>query len=157
MRRARFDLRFVAGLLCVVVASGVLVARAPAAFREFIAAEKNDSWRTPLGRLVHTGDVNGFPHDFQQGALDFVPPGSTFAVLPPPSAEIGEKYYGIPPVALDTVSPYFRYLLLPSRLVPAEEAQYVLCFACDTDPWDARTTWLWHNTNGMAVGRVNGR
>jgi hypothetical protein len=153
----RLDLRFWGGVVCVVVSAGVLVAAAPDAFRLFDYDTNNDSWRTPLGRLVHTGDVNGFPHDFQQGALDNVPPGSTFAVLPPVTPEDGEKYYGIPAVAAYTVTPYFQYLLLPSRLVPPEQAQYILCFACDTDPWDARTTWLWKNTNGMGVGKVNGR
>src|SRR4051794_37226012 len=151
----RLDLRFAGGVVCVAVAAAVLVAATPDAFRLFDWSTRNDSWRTPLGRVVHTGDVNGIPHDFQQGALDNVPPGSTFAVLPPPSPEIGEKYYGIPAVADSTVFPYFQYLLLPSRLVPPEQAQYILCFACDTDPWDKRTTWLWQNTNGMGVGRVN--
>jgi hypothetical protein len=154
---SRVDLRFVAGVLCVVVAAGVLIERWPTAFRGFNTAVKYDSWRPPIRRLVHTGDVNGIPHDFQEAALAYVPPRSTFAVLPPTSVESAAKYYGIPAVALDAVDPYFQFLLLPSRLVAPEDAQYVLCFACDTSPWDARTTWIWKNTNGDGVGRVNAR
>jgi hypothetical protein len=152
---ARLNWRFLAGVLCVVVAAGALVDTTPTAIQGFIAAEQDNSWRSPLQRLVHTGDVNGIQHDFQEAALAFVPPRSTFAVLPPPSFAIGQKAYGIAPVAVDVANDYFRFLLLPSRLVDASKAQYLLCFGCDTSPWDKQTTWLWKNQNGDGVGRVN--
>ena len=150
----RLNWRFLAGVLCVVVATYVLLDKTPAAFRTFSAAEQQNSWRSPLQRLVHTGDVNGIEHDFQEGALAFVPPRSTFAVLVPPNVAIAQKY-GIAQVAVDVSSDYFRYLLLPSRLVDVSKAQYLLCFGCDTTPYK-QVTWLWQNTNGDGVARVNG-
>jgi hypothetical protein len=150
-------LRFAGGVLCVLVATVLLGLQAPRAFRAFNSQVRDNEWRTPVGRLVHTGDVAGIPHDFQEAALAYVPRRSTFAVLPPPSYEIAQKDYGIVPVTIDQLAPYLQFLLLPSRLVEPTVAEYVLCFACDTDQWDKRTTWLWKNTTGDAVGKVNGR
>jgi hypothetical protein len=47
-----------------------------------------------------------------------------------------------------------QFMLLPRRRVDPDEAQYVLCYACDTGPWDHRTDWLWKNEHAEAIGRV---
>jgi hypothetical protein len=149
--------RFVAGVLCVVATAAVLVLHVPDTFSWTDSTVHDNAWRSPLRRLVHTGDVNDIPHDFQEAAMTYVPTGSTFAVLPPPSPEIAQSGYGIPPVALVELPYYMQFLLLPSRMVDPSVAQYVLCFACDTDRWDKHTTWLWRNTAGESVGKVDRR
>jgi hypothetical protein len=151
------DLRFVGGLLCVLTVVAVLAAEVPGRFHSIQLAVDGNSWRSPVKRLIHTGEMTNIPTDFQEAALTYVPPRSTFAVLPLPSPENALKYHGIPSVTLVDVPYWMQYLLLPSRMVDPGVAQYVLCFACDTAPWDKRTTWIWKNTAGEAIGKVNGR
>ena len=65
--------------------------------------------------------------------------------------------YGINPITYETAVPVLRYLLLPAWPVDPADARFVICFGCDTDPWDRRTTWLWKDNRGDAIGRVKGR
>jgi len=151
------DLRFVGGLLCVLTAAIVLTIQAPHRFAWAKHTYHANSWRSPVRRLLHTGETYDIPTDFQEAALTYVPPRSTFAVLPPPSAEVAEKGYGIPSLTLIDLSYWMQFLLLPSRMVEPSVAQYVLCFACDTDPWAKRTAWIWKNDSGEAIGKVEAR
>jgi hypothetical protein len=41
--------------------------------------------------------------------------------------------------------------------VASTHLEYVICWGCDTSPWDGRTTWLFRNDQGVAIGRVNRR
>ena len=148
--------RFGAGVLCVAAAAAALAVRAPHAFRSFDAAAHDNAWRSPIQRLVHTGEITGINAGVQEAALQYVPPRSTFAVLTPPSLDAA-AHYGFGQVTIDAAPAYFEYLLLPARLVPPERAQYVICFGCDTSPWDPKTTWLWRDTAGDSIGRVRGK
>jgi len=157
-RRSRVgDLRFAGGVLCVLSAAAVLAFEAPHRFEWAKHTYDANSWRSPVRRLLHTGESYSIPTDFQEAALTYVPRGSTFAVLPPPSQQIAAEGYGIPALTLIELPFWMQFLLLPARMVEPDAAQYVLCFACDTDPWAKRTIWIWKNTAGEAIGQVRGR
>jgi hypothetical protein len=150
-------LRFVVGLLCVLAVVWVLAGQVPDRLRWTDAAVDANAWRSPFRRLVHTGESYLIPTEFQRAAIDYVPPHSTFAVLPPPSYEEAAAGYGIQPITLIVLPFYLQFLLLPAREVDPRAAQYVVCFACDTEPWDKRTTWLWKDTAGNSIGKVERR
>jgi hypothetical protein len=99
----------------------------------------------------------GISRDLQAQALADIPPGSKYVLLLPGDPQTASAGYGIGPVAYETVGPWLNYLLLPSRPVPPEQARYVICWGCDTSPWDHRTTWLYGNGQGVTIGRVRGR
>ena len=89
----------------------------------------------------------------QVEALSVIPKGSDYALLLP--ATIGQtSAYGIEPITFEVAFAWMRYLLLPDRPVDPAQARYVICFACDTSPWDHHTTWLWKNNQGESIGRV---
>jgi len=147
--------RFAGGVLCVVTVAVVLALQLPHRFEWTKSAYDDNSWRSPVRRLIHTGETYDIPTDFQEAALTYVPPRSTFAVLPPPSVEVAQKGYGIPPLTLIELPFWMQFLLLPSRMVDTAHAQYVLCFACNTDPWVNRVSWIWKNDAGEAIGKLN--
>jgi hypothetical protein len=150
-------LRSVVGLACVVSAVALFALKVPATVRALDSAVTADAYIVdPVGRSLTSGDILGISRDLQAEALTKIPPGSAYALLLPDeqSASAG---YGIGPVAYETVRPWLDYLLLPSRQVPAEQARYVICWGCDTSGWDHRTTWLYGNDEGVAIGRVRRR
>ncbi len=148
-------LRRAAGLAGVLAAVAVLAARAPAAYDYFQSNYAQSAWRTPLEREVATGDILGLNSEYQVAALfKLIPRGSTFAVLESPSQSVAARVYGISPVTYSALPSYFQYLLLPAREVGPAHPAYVLCYGCDTSPWDHRTRWLWTNQQGDSIGRV---
>jgi hypothetical protein len=149
--------RFGGGLLCLLVAVAVLLYQAPRTYRSFDANVAANSWRNRLDRLVAPGDITGLDKEFQLAALSLVPPNATYAVLAPPNPDVAEKAYGMNAITQAGLVPWLRYLLMPARMTDPEHARYVLCYGCDTDPWDPRTTWLWKNVHGEQVGKVRGR
>lgn len=158
LRRVEFaHVRFVGGILCVLAAVVVLALQVPHRFEWAKHTYDANAWRSPARRLLHTGETYLIPTDFQEAALTYVPRGSTFAVLPPPSPEIAAKGYGIPYLTLIDLPFWLQFLLLPSRMVTPSKAEYVLCFACDTDPWSPLTTWIWKNDSGELIGKVRRR
>ena len=150
-------LRFVVGVACVVAAVVLFAVKVPRTVGNLDSAVRADAYITdPVGRSLTSGDILGISRDLQSEALAKIPPGSGYALLLPDEASASAGY-GIGQVAYETVGPWLNYLLLPSRQVPAERAQYVICWGCDTSGWDPRTTWLYRNGQGVAIGRVRGR
>jgi hypothetical protein len=106
---------------------------------------------------VTAGDEQGISADLQTGAMAVIPPGSTYALLLPTDQAAGTRIYGIQPVTFATTGPYLFYELLPSVPASPATARYIICWGCDTTPWDGRTTWLYTDPHGVAIGRVRGR
>ena len=152
-------LRLAVGLVCVGVAAFLFVVEVPRTVRalDASAADNESSITSPVERLVRTGRSLDIPRDLQEAALADIPPGSRYALLVAPSSPGAEKAYGIDDVASETIGPFLFYLLLPSLPVDSTHPEYVICWGCDTSPWDGRTTWLFRNDQGVAIGRVNRR
>jgi hypothetical protein len=114
------------------------------------------SLHTAEDRLLTTGAIQGVPRGLQSEALALIPPRSDYAVLLPATLDAAAAY-GINSITYATAVPFLRYLLLPSWPVDPGQARYVICFGCDTGPWDQRTTWLWKDSHGDSIGKVRGR
>lgn len=149
--------RFAAGILIAAVAVVLFASHARATFRHFDGNLRDDSWRNQLDRLVAPGDMTGLDKQFQIAALSTLPKDATYAILPPPSPEIALEGYGMNSITQSGLVPWLQYLLMPAKLVGPDTAQYVLCYGCDTTPWEHRTTWLWSDVHGHQIGKVDGR
>jgi hypothetical protein len=149
--------RRLVGFGCVVVAFVTFGLEAVPSYRHFESAYQADAWRTPLDRQTATGDILGLDREYQLRALALIPRTATFAVLPPPSPAVAAQAYGINSITFNALPGFFLYWLLPAREVAPEKARYILCYGCDTTPWTHRTTWLFTNTHGDLIGRVNKR
>jgi hypothetical protein len=142
------------GVGCLVAVAVVLVVHLPRTVHTMDSAVRFNSYlHTPQDRLLTSGDMQGLPYTLQAEALRLIPPGSDYTVLLPATPEIAAKY-GINSITFQTAPPFLRYLLLPSWPVDASQARFVICFGCDTAPWDHRTHWLWSDDRGNAIGRV---
>jgi hypothetical protein len=150
--------RLVVGLACVAGAVVLFAVKVPKTVNSLNASVRADAYITdPLGRQLTSGDMLGISRDLQAEALADIPAGSTYALLLPASEQAANDGYGIGPVAYVTAGPWLNYLLLPSYPVPPDQARYIVCWGCDTSPWDHHTTWLYENGQGVTIGRVHGR
>jgi hypothetical protein len=149
--------RVVCALALAVVAAAAVAAvvRAPDAFRTLdVRAAKNDH-ETSIGRLIQATDSLGIENDFAIQALSLVPPNATYVLEQPQSDSVAAKY-GISPTTLLALRGYMRFLLLPRREAPPSRAQYLLCYACDTDAFDKRgMKRLWSDPNGIVIGQLH--
>lgn len=147
--------RLAIGAACVLAAAWLFATRVPQAVRSMNASVRSDAYveNDPTERVLTSGDILGIPFRLQLEALTLIPKRSDYALLLPPSEQDGAPY-GIAPITYATVGPFLRYLLLPALPVSPSVAHYVICWGCDTAPWDHRTTWLWNNDQGQAIGRV---
>ena len=149
--RASSGVRLGGGLLCVVVSLGVLLYQGPRTWNALDRNANENSWRNKLDRLVAPGGFTGIDKQFQEHALLLVPKDATFTVVPPPSPEVAEKDYSMNAITQEGLAPWLRYLLMPARETDPGSARYVLCYGCDTRPWDAVTTWLWISDRGQST------
>jgi hypothetical protein len=147
--------RLVVGLACVVFAAASFAIYVPRTVRTLDGfARSNGYIVSEDDRLLTSGDIQGLPRQLQIEALDLIPPRANYAVLMPATPAAAAPY-GINAITMESGPAFLRYLLLPRWQVgdPAQ-AGYVICFGCDTAPWDHHTTWLWTDTRGDAIGRV---
>jgi hypothetical protein len=147
--------RRIVAVMLVLVAAATLLLRLPDAFRQLDDQAAKNAVGGDKGRLLVTADSIDVDNDFVLAALSTLPPNATYTVQLPPNQEVAASSYGIGALTIFALPGYMRFLLLPRRDVPPDAAQYVLCYACDTAPWDHRTSWLWKNDHAVVIGRVN--
>lgn len=140
--------------LLLAVAAVTLLVRLPGAFRSFDDRAGFYASRTPLERETAAADGLDIDNEFVDEVLKLVPPGATFGVAVPPSLDVAQQQYGIAPVTVEALPAYMQDLLLPRREVDPAKADYLLCYACDTAPFDSRMTRLWTSPKGFVIGRL---
>jgi hypothetical protein len=151
-------IRLAAGAACLIVAAALFVTKVPETYRAASAAADSNARRytPPAYRLISTGDTLDIPYEISAAALQYIPPGAIYKIVLPGDPVTAQSSYGIQPFAYANVSDWLRYLLLPAEPVLASQAApYVICWGCDTTPYDSHTDWLWHNDSGSAIGRVH--
>ena len=146
--------RRLVGVALVAVSAVVLGLRLPGTFRSFNDEAAANAKRAVDGGVGYSSDSLDINNDFVAEALEAVPAGASYAVLMPPTAQVALATYGISSLTLEALPNYMQTLMLPRRQVPPMEARWILCYACDTSPWDGRTTWVWKNGQADAIGKV---
>jgi hypothetical protein len=144
----------VAAALLMGITVVVLAVRLPTAFDDLQAARSADVGRNEAGGALAVADTLSIDNDFMRAAVELVRAPARFAVLYP-SAESAATTYNIAPITLEALQPLMQEVLLPAREEPQPvRGGFLLCYVCDTGPWDARTHWLWRDGKGAAIGRV---
>jgi hypothetical protein len=143
---------------CVATAVVVAAVYVPRTVQGFDDSVRADAYITSAEeRVITSGDSLGIPFELQVEAIRLIPRRSSYAVLLPATPQLAADRYGISLLTYQVTPPWFEYLLLPAEPVgEATRARYVLCWGCDRPTWDRRTTWLWDNRHGEAIGRVRG-
>jgi hypothetical protein len=144
----------IAVALLALAATAALLVRLPSAVHDFDSRASFNDRIPPDVRVIAGADGLAIDNEFALEAIKLVPPNSTFTVLMPPNAAQA-KPYGIVPTTLGALPPYMQNLLLPARMVDPAHAQYLLCYACNTDPFDPHMTRLWQSPKGYVIGRLN--
>lgn len=135
-------------------AAVLFLVRLPAALTDFQDRAKANDAQTSIGRTIQASDGLGIDNEFVIQALALLPPKATYVLAQPATDELGAAY-GISPTTLLALRGYVRFLLLPRREAPPARAEYVLCYACDTDPFDKRgLERLWTDPHGFVIGRL---
>ncbi len=55
-------------------------------------------------------------------------------------------------LTLPFVESWFRYFLMPRR--PADDAQWIICYACDIPKLGGQYTPRWQDDRGISIGRL---
>ncbi|MFN2628013.1 MAG: hypothetical protein ABR569_05165 [Gaiellaceae bacterium] len=109
--------------------------------------------RTPLERELAGADSADIDNIFLEKALDIVPRNSTYALLEPASIDVAQRSYKMAALTYLALPGYVRFLLLPRREMPPSSASYILCYFCDTSPFDQRWTRVWESSDrGLVIG-----
>jgi hypothetical protein len=107
-----------------------------------------------VGRQISGADAEEIDNEFLVQALRLVPSSASYAMLRSDSVETAARY-GIIKPTYDALPGLVQNVMLPRRQVDISKAQYVLCYACNTDPFDKRLTRLWTDPKGFVIGRLN--
>jgi hypothetical protein len=138
----------------VAAAAVVFLVRLPATFDDLDSRASVNAKQSPIGRTIQAADGLGIEDQFAVEALMLLPQHATYVVAEPSSPKAAQTY-GISPTTLLALDGYMRFLLLPRREVSPSSAQYLLCYACDTDPFDKRgLKRLWTDPHGFVIGRI---
>ena len=145
-------IRLAVGIGLAVLTALVLLARLPGTVSRLNSTAKQNNSYTPLGRALAAADSFDIDNGFVVAAMNDVPPRSTFAILTPsaPQPEVSSETIG-------ALTPFLEYLLLPSRLAPADDAAYLLCYGCAPSALPHGFVRIWTDGNGRSIGRVRGR
>src|SRR4051794_25375538 len=141
------------GAVIVGVAAIAFVARLPAALHDFDERAHVNDQQTFLGRSIAGADAEEIDNDFLVHALALVPAHATYAILRPDTPAVA-KTYGIKPATFYALYPFVLNALLPRRQVDPAKAEFLLCYACNTDPFDKRMKRLWENGKGLVIGQL---
>jgi hypothetical protein len=151
-RRPVPTLRLVAVAL-VVAAAVVLVIRLPGAFRSFDQRATANNGQSEIGRQIAGADAEDIDNEFLVQALQLLPQDATYAILLPQTPQIAATYHISEPT-YNALPGFVLNALLPRRQVDANAARYILCYACNTDPYDPRMKRLWQNDQGLVIGEL---
>lgn len=95
-------------------------------------------------------DGVGISNDILVAAENTLPTDARYALVLPDDGEAAAKE-GIAETTVEALQPYTQYLLLPRRLVPVDEARYVLCYGCSGNGLPAGLRRVWDNGHGLWI------
>jgi len=140
-------------IAAAATAAIVFLARVPATVRDFDGRATFNAHETPVGRVIQGADGLDIDNDFLVQAMTLLPPHATYTLQLPQSLQVA-RGYGIVPTTFHALPGYVNYVVLPRRSADPQRAQYLLCYACDTDPFDDRMHRLWTDPHGYVIGRL---
>jgi hypothetical protein len=151
---SRLTVRLVAGLSLTVAAVVILTLRIQSTVDYMRGTAAAEVGRNDEGGALAAADMVGLNDDFVRAAIHVLPRSARFAALVPDPFQ-AQKTYGVSPTTIEAVPDLMREVLLPRReVVTPGKGTYIVCYLCDTSPWDRRTHWLWRGSAGGLIGLV---
>jgi hypothetical protein len=147
------NIRRAFAIAAALAAAVVFVARVPPTLRDLDRRASFNAHETPIGRIIQGADGLDIDNDFLVQALTRLPPRATYTLQLSQSPQVA-RGYGIVPTTFHALPGYVEYLLLPRRSMDPRRAQYLLCYACDTTPFDPHLHRLWTDPHGYVIGRL---
>jgi hypothetical protein len=138
---------------CVAAAVVSLVIRLPSAVSNFDDRASANDRIAGVDREIKGADGEDIDNEFLKQALRLVPATARYAIVRSQTPEVAQQY-GIVAATYNALPAFVQDIMLPRRQVEPASAQFVLCYACDTDPFDSRMTRLWENQQGLVIGRL---
>jgi hypothetical protein len=150
----RVGKRSAVGLALIAVAAVLVALRLPHALDQLDGRAAAEIGRNDEGGALAAADMVGIKDDFVRAAIHILPRNARFAALVA-DPEQAHKTYGVSTTTILAVHDLMQEILLPRRATAtAGRGMYVLCYYCDTAPWDHRTRWLWRGGQGDLIGLV---
>lgn len=79
-------------------------------------------------------------------ARGIIPESETYKVVVDPGFKGGSAQ------TVPFVDSYYRYFLVPRR--PAEDARWLICYACDLGPYGSRAQVVWEGDEDVSIVRI---
>jgi len=144
----------IAALALGGVAATLFLVRLPFAVVKIDHRASFNGRESAATRTIQGADGLAIDNTFAEQALTLLPSRAAYVVAMPQSQQVANQYH-IPPTTMNALPLYMQFLLLPRRQVDAAHARYVLCYACDTDPFDRRgMKRLWTDPQGYVIGEL---
>jgi hypothetical protein len=143
----------VAAIGVAALAAAVFLVRLPSVISDFDHRASVNAKQSALGREIQGSDALDISNEFLKQALGLIPRGATYVLERPPSVQAAQSYH-ISPTTFNAVPDYTRFVMLPRRETSPDQAEYLLCYACDTAPFDKRMTRLWTDPQGFVIGKL---
>jgi len=97
-------------------------------------------------REIAGGNAILVSQDAAYEARGLIPPRATYRV------RAGSLLRNAKPLTSTYVESWYRYFLMPRR--PAENARWIICYGCDASELGPSFETLWHDDNGVSIGRL---
>lgn len=79
-------------------------------------------------------------------ARGIIPENATYRVV------VDRGFKGGSPQTVPFVDSYYRYFLMPRR--PAEDARWLICYACDLESYGSRAQVVWKGDEDVSIVRI---
>jgi hypothetical protein len=116
----------------IAVAVATLLVRLPASIHDLRGTAQLNDARGSLAAADGLDIDNGLA----AAAPTLIPRDASYTVVPPHPGLLS-------PITYHAIPGYFRYLLLPRRLVRQSDAQYVICYLCRPDRVRHPVQWVY--------------
>jgi len=144
----------IAALALGALAAVLFLVRVPFAIVKIDHRASFNGRQSSLSRTIQGADGLAIDNTFAEQALALLPARAPYTVALPQSQQVADQYH-ISPTTMNALPLYMQFLLLPRREVDAAQARYVLCYACNTDPFDKRgMKRLWTDPKGYVIGEL---
>lgn len=133
-------------LLLVLVTALVVVVRLPTVLRDLEEEAASNSALSFTDREIAGGNALVADQAVAYAARSLIPEDASYHVA------VDGNYRGGTDLTVPYVETYYHYFLMPRR--PADDAEWVVCYACDLAEEGDRATVVWRGPEDTSIVRI---
>jgi len=133
-------------LVLVAVAALVVVVRLPGVIEDLEREASDNSALSYADREVAGGNGVVADQSAVYAARALIPENETYHVAVSPDFEGGSN------LTVPYAESYYQYFLMPRR--PAQDASWLICYACDLAEHGDGATMVWQGGEGVSIVRI---